>query len=159
MLVFWLHILKIHQDLTTGGLATGDFRYRRSNVWTIFPKKRSFVTIFGTFLKNSKCKIRTNHKILNLKRTFCSKNMFLMSIYGFIFKLVLIESILYYILLLRQIASLPADLATGGGLTARFPPVERSWCTTYRVITCIFVFHSRCITGAYSIFMIIRFQE
>ena len=52
-----------------------------------------------------------------------------MSISGFIFKLVLIQSLLYYILLLRQIASLPADLATGGGLTARFPPVERSWCT------------------------------
>ena len=51
-----------------------------------------------------------------------------MSISGFIFKLVLIQSLLYYVLLLRQIASLPGDLATGGGLTARFPPVESSWC-------------------------------
>ena len=34
----------------------------------------------------------------------------------------------YYIILLRKIASLPPNLATAGGLTARFPAVARSWC-------------------------------
>ena len=33
-----------------------------------------------------------------------------------------------YISPLRKIASLPPDLATAGGLTARFPAVARSWC-------------------------------
>ena len=105
-------------------LATG------GQIFGQFSEKYRFRDIFWEkFCKNSKRKTRTNHKILKLKRIFCSKKLFLMSISGFIFKLVLIQSLLYYILLLRQIASLPADLATGGVLTDRFPPIARSWYT------------------------------
>ena len=43
---------------------------------------------------------------------------------------------IYYIILLRKIASLPPNLATAGGLTARFPAVARSWCIQ-RIIFCL----------------------
>ena len=36
---------------------------------------------------------------------------------------------IYYIILLRKITLLPPNLATAGGLTARFPAVARSLCS------------------------------
>ena len=41
---------------------------------------------------------------------------------------ILILCQIYYRIPLRKIASLPPDLATAGGLTARFPAVARPWC-------------------------------
>ena len=43
----------IHQDLATGGLASGDFCYRRSNFLTFSPKNKGFVIFLEKFCKNS----------------------------------------------------------------------------------------------------------
>ena len=68
---------------------------------------------------------------------------------------------IWYILLLRKIASLPPDLATAGDLTARFSAVARSWCIQQHCVqvTDISFFIHNTLLGAFPLSTITKITE
>ena len=124
----------VQEDLATDDLASDDFRYRRGNFCTCFPKNRGFVTFFQISIKNFR-QNKNKYPNLEVERVFSVKTAFKylhnVSILRFEiqFGVRKYTFVLYFTFVLNC-------LATDERLTARFSSVARSSYIVFSPNTC-----------------------